>query len=79
MFTFVEMGLTLLGIAAAIYLVYLLFYSDRELLRKAERERRHPGRFDRREQERQDRRKRSEAPPDGVDRRSGERSRRGGD
>lgn len=79
MLTFIEMGLTLLAVLAVAYLAYVLFYSDREVLRKAKLQERVKWRLDRREQERQDRRKRTETPPGGIDRRSGERSRRAGD
>lgn len=77
MFTLIEIGLTIFGLGLILYLVYLLFYSKKEALRREVNAKRGNLRIDRREQERQDRRHRNLPPPDGKDRR--QESRRSGE
>ncbi len=76
MFTLIEIGLTILGLGLIVYLVYLLFYSKKEALRREINSKRGNLRIDRREQERQDRRHRNQPPPDGKERRTGPRRNR---
>lgn len=79
MFTFIDMGLTLLAIGAAVYLVYLLLYSRQEARRQQAKKSRRIQRLDRREQERQDRRKSKAVRPATGERRTKQPPRRSGD
>lgn len=71
---FVEIAIWGVAVFAAVYFIYLIFFSGHERLRKQISEQRNRHRFERREMERGDRRKEDAAPPtDSGERRMGRR------
>jgi len=69
-----NLALLLIGAVVAAYVIWSLFFSVKDQAAHERRRKPHIG-FERRADERDDRRQRSQPPPEGVDRRQGPRRR----